>query len=199
MTKPRQIQDKYFKRAKAAGYRARSVYKLQEIQEKFQLLKPTDNILDLGAAPGSFLQYISRLLRDPAVAIGVDLTPINPIHPRVKTYVGDIFDEALMNNIFIQNNCHQVDVITSDLAPKTTGIKDLDQARSVELNTQALRLALKYLKRNGHLLLKVFQGEDFPKLLRQTKAVFKQVHVFKPHACQEASRETYIVALNKLT
>ena len=198
MTKPRQIQDKYFKRAKAAGYRARSVYKLQEIQEKFHLLKPTDNVLDLGAAPGSFLQYISRLLVDPAVAIGVDLTPIATVHPRVKTYVGDIFDEALLNNIFTQNNWHHADVITSDLAPKTTGIKDLDQARSIELNTQALQLASRYLKKNGHLLMKVFQGEDFPRLLRQTKTAFKQVHVFKPHACQDASRETYIVALFKL-
>lgn len=190
--------DKYFYKAKSEGYRARSAYKLLEIQERFNLIKPGDTVLDLGAAPGSFLQVVHRLFREECQCIGIDLTKIKSLKkPHISTYLGDVFDEARVTEVLQKHNCRKVDVLISDIAPKTMGIRDIDQWASVELNMQIIKIADIYLKTGGNLLLKVFQGEDFHELIALAKKHYEYCTVHKPKACRERSYETYVICRNK--
>ena len=201
MPKPFQVRDKYFQMAKERGYRARSAFKLLDVQNKFHLLKPGQKVVDLGAAPGSFLQVIEKFIGPEGFAVGVDLQDIEPLDSaNIKTVRGDIMDTdamlALFNEAeFIRNGKGQVDVLTSDLAPKTSGIKDVDQGLSVELTDQAFYLATQVLKPGGHFVGKVFEGADLPWLLRRVKRKFKKVSVYKPPSCRDRSFEKYIVGI----
>jgi len=191
-------QDRYFKKAKEQGYRARSVFKLEEIQNNFHLIRPGGKVLDLGAAPGSFMQFIQKIIGDKGLLVGVDLTPITPFKKtNVKTYVGDIFDESVYQKIAKETGHSVFDVITSDLAPATSGIKFVDAGRSFDLNSRALEVAKTHLKAGGHLLLKAFPGADHAKLIAEAKKLFQKVHVAKPMAVRNTSREEYIVCLRK--
>ena len=192
MPKPYQPRDSYFLRAKREGYRARSAYKLLEIQEKFRIVRPNDRILDLGSAPGSFLQVLQSLSPQSPEIIGIDLQKIEPI-PGVATFVCDIFDEKKMAEILAGRI---FDIVTSDLAPKTSGISDIDQARSAELSLCALDIARRYLRSGGSAVFKVFSGADFASFLRETKAHFQKVSVFKPQASRDRSRECFVVGRN---
>lgn len=187
------MRDPFFHKAKEQGFRARSVFKLEEIQKKFSLVRRGDAVLDVGAAPGSFLQYLVRVAGTTGNVTGFDIKPINAVLG-ARTFVADIFDNSAVS----KNLSGQIfDVITSDIAPNTSGIKDLDQARSVDLNFRVLTLAQKYLKKGGNLLLKVFVGVDFPSLVHATKNDFEQVSIYKPESSRKHSRETYIVAKKK--
>ncbi len=191
-------QDKYFKKAKEQGYRARSVFKLEEIQNKFHLIRPGDKVLDLGAAPGSFMQYIQKIIGKDGLLIGVDLTPIKPFkQPNVKAYAGDIFDERIYDKILTENRVHRFDVVTSDLAPATSGIKFVDAGRSFDLNMQVLNVAEQYLKPGGNLVIKAFPGADHGQLIAKARALFEKVQMTKPQAVRNTSREEYIVCLRK--
>lgn len=189
-----EIRDRYFHQAKASGFRARSVFKLQEIQEKFQLVKPGDAVLDVGCAPGSFLQYLHSLVGPSGKIIGFDLQKMQAI-PSVETFVADIFDRE---NLEHHLKGKTFDTITSDLAPNTSGIKDIDQARSIEMNLAVLTLSEWTLKKGGNLLLKIFMGGDFSFLLQKIKKRFQLVTVYRPQATRKQSREFYIVAKKKL-
>jgi len=187
-------QDRFFKKAKDEGYRARSAYKLEAIQNKFHIIKPGDSVLDLGAAPGSFLQYISRVVGEKGSAVGIDLQEIEPFSQKnIKTYVGDIFDDRLYKK-FVQ----PFDVITSDLAPKTSGVKFMDAGRSKELDERVLEIADKYLKKGGNLVMKLLSGSDEGELLSEAKKQFKTVKKFRPEAVRKTSGEIYIICLSKL-
>ncbi len=187
--------DKYFKRAKEEGYRARSVFKLEEIQEKFKLIKSGDNVLDLGAAPGSFLQYISKIVGERGSAVGVDLQKIESLKfSNVKTYVGDVFDDKVYTKIGID----QFDVITSDLAPKTSGVAFLDGGRSLDLNLKVLEVCEKHLKKGGNALMKILPGFSESELVGPAKGMFKQVRKVRPKAIRKSSGESYIVCLKKI-
>ena len=193
-----QPRDRYFHKAKEQGYRARSVFKLEEIQDRFHLIRPGDKVLDLGAAPGSFMQFILEVIGERGLIIGVDLQPIKSFSDaRAKTYVGDIFDEKIYEQIAKDTGRTVFDVVTSDLAPSTSGIKFVDAGRSFDLNSRAIEVARQHLKPNGHLLLKAFPGEDHSKLIAEAKTLFWQVKVAKPAAVRETSREEYIVCLGK--
>lgn len=197
MPKPYQVQDKYFQMAKEKGYRARSSFKLLDIQKKFRVLKPGDKVIDLGAAPGSFIQVITEIIGPKGKVLGVDLQTIEPLDKsNIQTVRGDILDTDKMLSLFEQTGFEKVDVLTSDLAPKTTGIKDIDQGLSVELTDQAFFLATKTLKPGGHFVGKVFEGADLPWLLRRVKRKFKKVSLFKPPSCRDRSFERFIVAKN---
>lgn len=191
--------DKFFYRAKEQGFRARSAFKLQEIEKKFHLLKMRDVVLDIGAAPGSFLQVAAEVVGKRGMLIGMDLKPIEsfPEHKNIHTFVCDVFkhDQVKMNleSLAIK----QVDVILSDIAPNTSGIPDVDQWRSVELNLEILKVADLFLRTGGNLLLKVFHGEDFPELIAAVKKRFDRTKVFKPDASRDRSVEMYIVAYCK--
>lgn len=196
MAKQFEPKDKYYKQAKEQGLRARSAFKLEEIQNKFKLIKTGDKVLDLGAAPGSFLQLITKLVGEKGLVIGVDLKPIEKIKAKnVKTYVGDIFDEALYDRITSDTGIEYFDVITSDLAPATTGIKSVDAGRSFELSKQVLAIADEYLKPNGHVLLKTFPGADQDYLLKMMKDRFESIKVFRPKAVRSSSREVYLIGM----
>lgn len=194
-----QVQDRFFKKAKEEGFRARSAFKLQAIDEKYRLLKPGMEVLDLGAAPGSFLQYISQRIGNKGLAIGVDLQPISDLKLKnVKTYVGDIFDQDLYKKIVQENYMKQFDLITSDLAPKTTGIAFVDGNASLELNLQVLMAAGYYLKKGGSLVMKTLPGFNEGSLIGEVRKHFKQVRKVRPEAVRKTSGESYIVGLKKI-
>ncbi len=189
MPRPFKIQDQYFKKAKAEGYRARSAFKLIEIDDKFKIFKKGQSVLDLGAAPGSWLQVIQKKVGKRGNMVGIDLQEIKALGENVALYQVDIFSE-LVEDLLIGE---KFDVITSDLAPKTSGIKDVDQWKSIELNQAVVELAQKHLKTNGIVILKIFIGADFQDFIKELKSRFKKVNTFKPRACRDRSFETYII------
>lgn len=195
MPKPYQVQDHYFHLAKEQGYRARSAFKLLEIQKRFQLIKAGQAIVDLGAAPGSFLQVIAKLVGPKGHALGFDLQEIESFNAaNVQTEVVDVLDQKQVSEALQKHGIEKVDGVTSDLAPKTSGIRDLDQGRSAELTGAAFSIATQILKRGGFFVGKIFEGEDMAPLLKRIKSEFKQVKVFKPEASRDRSFETFIVA-----
>lgn len=198
--KPYIVQDQYFLRAKKEWYRARSVYKLIEIQEKYNLIKEWMNICDLWAAPWSFIQYIKRIIKDTGQIVWVDIKPIDKYSQKnINTIVHSIFEfETLKPKveefIWVWN---KFDLITSDIAPNTTWHKDIDQYASVELNIEILKFSDEFLKKWWNLLLKVFKWEDFIDLINEIKPRFHALKEFKPHATRDRSFEVYVICENK--
>lgn len=199
VNKSYKVKDPYFLRAKKLGYRARSAFKLLDIQKKFRLILQGDSVIDLGAAPGSFMQVILELVGEQGKVLGVDLQAIEPLDRKNAFFIqGDIFHTEPLLKAMHSAGFEKVDVVTSDLAPKTSGVRDLDQGRSVELTEQAYLLSKKLLKNGGHFVGKVFMGEDLQNLLKEVKKDFKTVSLFKPPSCRDRSFETYIVAMHML-
>lgn len=193
------VQDYFFHLAKEKGYRARSAFKLRDIQNKFRLIRPGNKVIDLGAAPGSFLQVLMELVGPNGKLLGVDLQEMEPLDEgRVTLVQGDILETDIMLDLFKSTGFSPVDVVTSDLAPKTTGIRDMDQGNSAELTDQALFLAMRVLKAGGHFVGKVFDGPDLHIIIKKAKRGFKQVKLFKPPSCRDRSFETYLIALDRV-
>lgn len=185
------VQDPYFQKAKARGLRARSAFKLEEIQEKFHVVKPGHVVADLGAAPGSFSQVLSKWVGNVGRVVAVDLTLIEPIGPNVEIHQADITNARMVGKIF----GYKVDGVVADLAPKTSGIHDADAYHSAELNHAVLDFCERFLKPGGYVVTKIFQGEEFAEVVARAKRLFKNVKCFKPAACRDSSRETYIVGV----
>jgi len=183
--------DKTYMRAKHEGYRSRAAYKLLEIQNKFAIIRPDDNVVDLGAAPGSWLQ-VERKLTDGRV-LGIDLNQIANLEG-VETIVGDINDPDILAEV--KSQLEVVSVVVCDAAPKLSGHKAYDQARIIELNEQALMFACKVLKQGGNFVVKSFQGTDFPELYAMTKEHFYSVKTMVTRSTRKGSTELYIVAKN---
>ncbi len=195
MSKPYDPKDYFYRKAKKEGLRARSAYKIEEIADRFKLLRTGIAVLDLGAAPGGWLQVMADRIGPKGAVIGVDLVPIAPIaKPGVKTAVLDIrapdFAEKMR-----QLHAGQFDLVTSDMAPKTTGIKDVDEARSLELASLALDTAESVLKRGGGFVCKVFMGAGFDPYLNRIKLRFERTKVMRPEATRERSFEHYVVGV----
>lgn len=190
MPKPYTPNDKLAQKARNQGYRARSVYKLEELDHKFKLVHQGQDVLDLGAAPGSWTQYASGKVGETGTVIGIDLQNIKFISKNTKNYIADINDLAEISQI-VGNK--KFDLVLSDLAPNTTGIKEVDAARSVELDQAVFEIAKICLKPGCKLVMKVFQGEELTKFLKQLKMHFKNVTVFKSNASRDRSREVYII------
>jgi 23S rRNA (uridine2552-2'-O)-methyltransferase len=178
-------------RAKHEGYRSRAAYKLLEIQHKFAIIRPDDNIVDLGAAPGSWLQVERTLTR--AKVVGIDLNPIAPLDG-VKTIEGDLNDPGVQEKV--RSMLGVVNVVVCDAAPKLSGHKSYDQARIIELNEQALMFAGNVLKQGGNFVVKSFQGTDFPELYAMTKEHFHSVKTCITKSTRKGSTELYIIAKN---
>jgi 23S rRNA (uridine2552-2'-O)-methyltransferase len=194
------IKDKFFHKAKDAGFRARSVFKLEELDKEFKIIKEWMSICDIGAAPGSFLQYIHRIVRDTGVIVWIDLKRIDQVGGKnVYLIESDIFDfKNLIPQIeTILWDRKQFDTITSDIAPNTTGRRDVDQYASVELNIEILKFSDTFLKSGGNLLLKVFKWEDFRDLTREIEKRFERFTEYKPIACRDRSMEEYVICFNK--
>ncbi len=195
------VRDEYAIKAQKAWYRARSVYKLFELQERFDLIKPDFSVIDIGAAPWSFLQAIRAIVKKDNIIVWVDLKEIAPLnYPNVKTIVCDIFDyEKLSKELdTILPSWHIFDIITSDIAPNTTGIFDVDQYASVELNIAICQFSDRFLKKWWNMILKVFQWEDFRDLAEEVKKRFTSMKTYKPLACRDSSREEYVICLGKI-
>ena len=185
--------DKWSQRAAKEGYRARSVFKLQELDEKFRLIRQGMMVLDLGAAPGSWLQYVSKALGSTGKALGLDLQDIETVAPNVKTKICDVTDLAAVEKALSSADMSTVDLVLSDLAPSTSGIKDVDQWKSIELSRAVTEVAKKFLKRGGMLVIKIFRGKDFDAFLAELKQNFSDVKVITVKASRDRSREVYLV------
>jgi 23S rRNA (uridine2552-2'-O)-methyltransferase len=183
--------DKTYMRAKHEGYRSRAAYKLLEIQKKFEIIRLTDNVVDLGAAPGSWLQVL-RALTDARV-VGIDLNPIAHLDG-VETIEGDLNDKEIQDHV--KSMLGIVNVVVCDASPKLSGHKSYDQARIIELNEQALAFACKVLKHGGNFVVKSFQGTDFPELYADTKQHFHAVKTMNTKSSRKGSTELYIIAKN---
>ncbi|MEN6438859.1 MAG: RlmE family RNA methyltransferase [Syntrophobacter sp.] len=189
------VQDHYFHKAKKEHFLARAVYKLEEIQNKYKILRSGQRVLDIGAAPGSWIQLAATVVGPSGIVVGIDLKPIEHTFPRhVKTFCGDINDGEFVDAAigpFIP-----FDVVLSDMAPSTSGIKMADSARSALLFERAFEIARTVLKPDGTFLAKIFQGSEFHQLLSEVKKHFHKTRVVKPEASRKQSREIYILALN---
>lgn len=188
MRKSRHRKDKFARKAKNEGFRARSVYKLLQLSKKYRIIEKRNKILDLGSYPGSWLQAIIEL---GAHAIGVDMRKVENIKD-VKFIQGDAFNPGTVEKI---KKHGPYDSVISDLAPSTTGIKDIDQENSYLLAEQALSIAKEVLRKDGKFLCKVFQGEGTPILIENIKKSFRFVKASKPEASKKRSKEMYIVAI----
>jgi 23S rRNA (uridine2552-2'-O)-methyltransferase len=193
MSKPYDPRDPFYKRAKQEGFRARSAYKLQEIARRFALFRKGQRILDLGAAPGGWLQVIAAEVGPSGLVIGADLEPIaGGLASQVKTLVLDLRDPEAPTRL--REFAERYDVVTSDMAPKTTGMRATDEARSHELVGLALEVAREQLVPGGAFVAKVFEGADFEGLLREVRASFAKVKLVRPEATRDRSREIFVVA-----
>jgi 23S rRNA (uridine2552-2'-O)-methyltransferase len=184
-------RDKTYLRAKYEGYRSRAAYKLLELQQKFSIIRQDDNVVDLGAAPGSWLQVL-RTLTDGKV-LGVDLNPIAPIDG-VETIEGDLTDPVIQEQVVTMLG--QVNVVVCDASPKLSGHRSYDQARSVALGEDALQFACKVLKHGGNFVVKAFQGADFPELHARAQQHFHAVKTYNTKSTRRGSTEFYLIGKN---
>jgi len=187
----RVLHDRYFKQAKAEGYLARSAYKLLEIQQRKRLIRKGDRVLDLGCAPGSWLQVASDLTGPAGIVVGIDLSDVSqPIAPNVRTLTGDIND--IDPRTLLGDSGRKFNVVLSDMAPKTTGAGDA--YLSARLCQRVLDLVPHVLGVGGNLAMKVLEGEPYPDLLTRGGRMFTSARGFKPAASRDASREIYLIA-----
>jgi len=195
MGRPYRPKDHYFQRAKAEGFRARSAFKLEELARRFDLLGPGARVLDLGAAPGGFLQVIAQTVGPSGLAVGVDLVPLRPFKEAwVRTGVVDVLAEDALEALD-RLAPGPFDAVLSDLAPKTTGIRGTDEARSLSLAGRALDIARARGRPGSSLLVKLFMGGDFEAFRDELRKGYRQVKVVRPEATRSASVEVYLVAL----
>lgn len=191
-------RDRFWKQAKKEGLRARSAFKLEEIQERFRLLRPGGRVLDLGAAPGGWCQIAARAVGPRGFVLGVDLEPIARLPAPAQTWIADAFAPELLERLRAEGGA-PYDVVLSDLAPKTSGVRSADEARSLELARQALALSLRVLKPFGALVVKVFMGGEFEGFLNEARHSFEKVKVVRPEAsAARGSKEVYLVCQEPL-
>lgn len=190
-------RDHYFKKAKEQNFAARSVFKLEEIDQRFRILKPGQKVLDLGCAPGSWSQYASQKVGAGGRVLGVDLTKVTLNLPNAVFIQADLRDLNL-EDVFREHGFEPpFDLVVSDMAPKTTGIRVTDQARSMELCELALDVARRFLRPGGHFVCKLFHSDDFAKLKTEIKRDFSQFEAVKPHSTRKISKEIFLVGLGK--
>lgn len=184
-------EDHYTRLARKERYPARSVYKLQELQKRFAVIRKGEAVLDLGCAPGSWLIHAAELTGPSGRVVGIDLTPVTSgLPPQAEARVQDVF--ALVENP-VEFFGQSFDVVLSDMAPSTTGSRGVDAARSYALCEAALAIALRVLRPGGAFVCKIFQGEDFKAFTEAVKAGFRECKIFKPQSCRKASKEIYLI------
>lgn len=187
------FEDEYVKMAQAQGYRSRAVFKLKEIQEKDQLIKPGMNIVDLGSAPGGWSQFARQLLGKKNKLIALDILPMDALEG-VDFIQGDFREESVMEELFIALEGLPVDLVMSDMAPNMSGNKGVDQPRAIYLGELALDTAKTVLTKNGNFLVKLFHGEGFEAIHSEIQRSFTKVAIRKPKASRPRSNEVYILA-----
>ena len=186
-------KEHFYNEAKKTGYRARSAFKLKQIQEKFEILKEGSFVVDLGAAPGGWSQVAKEIVGDKGTVVGMDLSPIQPIKG-ITFLQGDMSHEASLEELISILGDKKADVVLSDMSPDISGNYSVDQARSIYLGEQALITAEALLKSGGNFICKVFSGEDLNEFINKVKEKFRTVKQYSPPASRKTSSEIYIIA-----
>ena len=189
----KQKRDIYVRQSKVEGYRSRAVYKLQEIQTKFKVINNGMSIVDLGAAPGSWSEFISRKFKNIKL-VAIDLKELDKIE-NVTLIKGDFTDEITQKKIE-KNFDEKIDLVVSDMAVNTTGNKNVDSLVTGELSIEAMNFSLKILKKNGIFVSKIFMGSSFNEIVDSAKKNFKEFHVYKPPSSRKESKENFIICKN---
>jgi 23S rRNA (uridine2552-2'-O)-methyltransferase len=190
------VKDHYFNKAKNENYLARSVYKLEEIDSKYKILSPGMLVVDFGYHPGSWIQYASKTIGDEGKVVGIDVRDVNKKLTGIKNvrvYQKDIFDIHDLKQLEVES---QFDVVLSDMAPNTTGIKSLDQDRSLNLVESVFGLLPKFLRPGGHFVIKVFDSQHAQNYLKDQKNLFKEFHYLKPKSTRTMSKEFFVIGKN---
>jgi 23S rRNA (uridine2552-2'-O)-methyltransferase len=187
------VSDPYVKRAQKEGYRARSSYKLLELDEKDRLLRPGMRVVDLGAAPGGWSQVAARRVGEKGRVLATDILPMDAL-PGVDFVQGDFREESVLAQIIERLGGEPVDLVLSDMSPNISGVSSADQAASIYLLELALDMVRRVLKPGGTFVAKLFQGAGSDDYLRQVRAAFGKVSIRKPAASRSRSREVYVVA-----
>ena len=186
----KQRRDIYVRQSKVDGYRARSAYKLIEIDEKFKIFKGGLTVIDIGAAPGSWSQYANKVAKNGKL-ISIDLKKMEPIGSSIQIQ-GDFTEEGVQQEIK-KNTTSKVDIVMSDMAVNTTGIKNIDSIQTGELCKEAMVFAKDLLNENGYFISKIFMGGTFNEIVAEGKKYFKEVKVFKPKSSRKVSKESFII------
>lgn len=186
-------RDKFYLRAKKEGFRARSVYKLEELNKKFKIIKKGDKILDLGCCPGSWMQAAVKIAGK-GNAVGIDILKMKPIDGSYFV-LGDVFDDEKIDEV--KKIIKEFDVVICDIAPKSTGLKDIDRYNALRLNKRSLEVARGLLKKEGRFLCKVFQHTYLNEFINEVKKSFKKFKITKPVASRKESSELYLICSGK--
>lgn len=192
------LSDPFVKRANREGYRSRAAYKLMELDDRDQLIRPGMTVVDLGAAPGSWSQVVVERLGRQGKVIGLDLLPVQPM-PLSSFIQGDFTEDAVLSRLEATLEGRPVDLVISDMAPNMSGMAVIDQARAMHLAELALAFAIEWLKPGGNFLVKVFMGSGFDELLRRMRPEFDRVVIRKPKASRDRSSETYLLGMGRKT
>ncbi|MGM0562840.1 MAG: 23S rRNA (uridine(2552)-2'-O)-methyltransferase RlmE [Pseudomonadota bacterium] len=184
------FDDEYVTRAKQEGYRSRAVYKLEEIDRKARLLSPGQRVIDLGAAPGGWSQYVAGIVGDKGTVVASDILAMEPV-PGVDFVAGDFREESVLAAILERFGGEPADLVISDMAPNMSGMDAVDQPRAMYLVELALDLARRTLRPGGNFVCKLFQGEGSDEFIAELKRSFSSVAVRKPKASRPRSREVY--------
>ena len=189
----RQRRDFYVRQSKLEGFRSRAIYKLKEIDEKFKIFKGGLTVIDIGAAPGSWSQYANKVSKNGKL-ISIDLKKMDPIGSSLQIQ-GDFTKESIQEEIK-KNTTSKVDLVMSDMAVNTTGIKNIDSIQTGELCKEAMIFAKDLLSKNGYFISKIFMGGTFNEIVAEGKKYFKEVKVFKPKSSRKDSKESFIICKN---
>jgi 23S rRNA (uridine2552-2'-O)-methyltransferase len=193
----RKVQDYYFKQAKKENYPARSIYKLEETQKKYRFMKRGDTVLDLGCQPGSWSIYAAREIGPKGLVVGVDLQEGKKVKIAKAAEIIWLCDDIMSDGILgrVQEIRKSFRILLSDIAPRTTGNKWVDQQHSLTLARRVLELAVELLEKGGSLYVKVFEGEDFKSFVDAVRENFKMVKIVKPKSSRRESREIFILGM----
>jgi 23S rRNA (uridine2552-2'-O)-methyltransferase len=185
-------KDGYWRMAKKEGYRSRAAYKLLQLNKKFHLIKKNDSVLDIGCAPGGWMQVARQIVGEPGYVLGVDIQEIAPFREENVDFLQkDIVNDDIIDEI--RNKNAAFDVVISDISPSISGIWDVDHFRSIELSRKAFNLAVALLRNHGNFLVKVFQGESTEKFRDEVKSHFAYTKVSIPKASRKSSAEIYVI------
>jgi len=190
------FDDEFVKRAQREGYRSRAVYKLEEIQSKDRILRPGMTLVDLGASPGGWSQYVTRLLKGTGRIIALDILPMEPLSG-VEFLQGDFREDAVLERLLGMLAGGGIGLVMSDMAPNITGMDAVDQPGSLYLAELAVDFADRVLREGGVLLFKAFQGEGFDELVKTLRTHYQAVRIRKPRASRPKSREVYVLAKHR--
>jgi 23S rRNA (uridine2552-2'-O)-methyltransferase len=189
----------YYKKAKQENYRSRATYKLVQANNKYSFIKLRDVVVDLGAAPGGWIQAARKMTGRHGFVLGVDLKSIEPFPQEyIRTIIGDLSDPKIAEQI-LSFLLRRADVVISDAAPNITGVWEVDHARQIELANKALDISLQILKPNGNFFVKLFEGDLMNEFVQTVKGHFEEVKIVKPQASRAKSSEMYLLALGLKT